>query len=397
MLPVAQKSRRLARIAPAPTSPAAGRGNAVSGRKRMTAHAAATIREHQWFLILSIAFVGSGYLIEWLSGVNDMMDLNLYSITLIAMLAMYVAGFAALHACWFMVAVRPHGSLIRAWWRDLSSKYCTRWHLGRVLLVMAPLTPFMNTFSSFKRAIPAFVPFSWDVAFMEADRALHGGVHPWELLQPLVGFPIVTVLINAMYHLWIFVLFGVVIWQAWSSNRNLRTQFLLSFVMIWVLLGAGMATWLSSAGPCYYASVTDSASPYQGLMSYLHDVHRTHELPALNVQQMLWDSYQSGEVSMVKGISAMPSMHVSTAVLMALVAWRANRWLGIALTIFAVIIQIGSVHLAWHYAIDGYVSAVLTVAIWWLVGRVFCRQAVPAVDLDFARNRAAIRPVLERG
>lgn len=149
-----------------------------------------------------------------------------------------------------------------------------------------------------------------------------------------------------------------------------------------------MATWLSSAGPCYYTTVTNSDSPYQGLMAYLYDVHGSYELPALNVQQMLWDSYRSGEVSMVKGISAMPSMHVATSVLFALVGWRANRWLGIALTIFAVIIQIGSVHLAWHYAIDGYVSAVLTVAIWWVVGRVFCRTKTPALGLN---------PIVERG
>ena len=38
------------------------------------------------------------------------------------------------------------------------------------------------------------------------------------------------------------------------------------------------------------------------------------------------------------------------------------------LTAFAVIIQIGSVHLGWHYAVDGYIGASLTLAVWFGVG-----------------------------
>jgi hypothetical protein len=38
-----------------------------------------------------------------------------------------------------------------------------------------------------------------------------------------------------------------------------------------------------------------------------------------------------------------------------------------------VVVQIGSVHLAWHYALDGYAAALLTLAIWraagWWVAR----------------------------
>ena len=61
-------------------------------------------------------------------------------------------------------------------------------------------------------------------------------------------------------------------------------------------------------------------------------------------------------------------MHVSISVLMALAAWRFHRAFGIAMTLFALFIQIGSVHLAWHYAIDGYLAAAVTVALWWISG-----------------------------
>ena len=68
------------------------------------------------------------------------------------------------------------------------------------------------------------------------------------------------------------------------------------------------------------------------------------------------------------GISAMPSMHVASSVLMALYASTHARWAGWAMWTFAALIMIGSVHLGWHYAIDGYFGAVIA---WcaWVIGR----------------------------
>ena len=69
----------------------------------------------------------------------------------------------------------------------------------------------------------------------------------------------------------------------------------------------------------------------------------------------------------------MPSMHVVTSLLIALVCWRINRPLGVAMVVFLVVILIGSVHLGYHYAIDGYAAIVITLAIWsgvgWLLRR----------------------------
>jgi membrane-associated phospholipid phosphatase len=83
---------------------------------------------------------------------------------------------------------------------------------------------------------------------------------------------------------------------------------------------------------------------------------------------MLWESYETSE-GMISGISAMPSMHVATAVLFFLCARGAGiAWLSWATGIFAVMIQIGSVLLAWHYAVDGYAGALLALGCWWLAG-----------------------------
>ncbi len=88
----------------------------------------------------------------------------------------------------------------------------------------------------------------------------------------------------------------------------------------------------------------------------------------LTVQEYLWAAYRDGTTSKGSDISAMPSLHVAMAVLMALGTWRINRWIGAGMWAYALMIQIGSVHLAWHYAIDGFLAAVLTVGIWRLTG-----------------------------
>ena len=91
---------------------------------------------------------------------------------------------------------------------------------------------------------------------------------------------------------------------------------------------------------------------------------------------MLWEAYNNKEIGQVKGISAMPSMHVSIAFLFALVGWRIHRISGIIFSVFAFLIMVGCVHLGWHYAIDGYVAIACIWLIWWAVGCLLNRFGV---------------------
>jgi membrane-associated phospholipid phosphatase len=87
---------------------------------------------------------------------------------------------------------------------------------------------------------------------------------------------------------------------------------------------------------------------------------------SLDTQQLLWDGYtgKSGAI----GISAFPSMHNASTLLFALATWKRSRGLGIAYGIYTVIILVGSVHLGWHYAVDGYAGLALAGLCWWLSG-----------------------------
>jgi hypothetical protein len=76
------------------------------------------------------------------------------------------------------------------------------------------------------------------------------------------------------------------------------------------------------------------------------------------------------------GISAMPSLHVGIAVLEALfVRQRFPKFQWVAWA-FVGITYVGSIHLGWHYATDGILSAFFVVLIWivmrayvaWLAG-----------------------------
>jgi membrane-associated phospholipid phosphatase len=180
-----------------------------------------------------------------------------------------------------------------------------------------------------------------------------------------------------VYNSWFYLLALIWVWQAFTQrDRRLRQQFFLSLMLGWILLGSVAAVLFSSAGPCYFGRVTGLPDPYQPLMTYLNDANQVHGVWALGLQAALWRSYTLQEFSLLSGISAMPSMHVVLATLFALVCWRTNRWLGIVMSIYAALIMVGSVHLGWHYAIDGYAGAAGMMTIWYLVGRALSRRQI---------------------
>lgn len=257
------------------------------------------------------------------------------------------------------------------------SEFFTLSRLAHIAIPLLLLPIFSSAFSSYKSAIPALSPFSYDLALSELDRWVHFGYDPWQILQPLLGYPLVTATISYLYNLWLLVLYlfiYVIIYKA--SDLRFRMQYLLTFAALWIIVGSLMATGLSSAGPCYFEAVTGLPSPYAPLMAYLNEANESYRVWALDGQAYLWDAYSSTELSVGGGISAMPSMHVAIATLQALAAWRLGRKVGWLLTAYLPVILLGSVHLGWHYALDGYVSMALTVALWFGMGRLLARTRI---------------------
>ena len=232
---------------------------------------------------------------------------------------------------------------------------------------------------------------------MVLDRWLHGGIDPWQIIDPLLGGALTTFVLNVVYNLWFFIMFAALFWFMFlAKNEVLRLRFFLSFVLCWAINGSLLAMLFASSGPGFFQYLyPDQTNPYQGLMESLRAADQVYPVWALGTQQVLWDIYQSGELGVGGGISAMPSMHVSIACLIFLVAREYGRKASILGGVFLLVILLGSVRLAWHYAIDGYLS-MLTSGVIWLLSGYFANWADGFAN-DSDRSTKAIQSSVSSG
>jgi len=246
---------------------------------------------------------------------------------------------------------------------------------ARALLAAVPLilisVILLPLFSSMKSMIPLFTDYTWDARFAAWDRALFFGTDPWKLLWPLLGNPWVTAGIAVFYHLWILLLYlgSVFVILDGRVNAVLRRRFFLSYVLAWALLGCVMATAFASVGPVFAQTLVglDSFAPQ---MDLLREGSQKVPLMTLPVQDMLLERFYADERGLGSGITAMPSLHVAIAFLFWLTMRRIDRRAGRWFFAFFVVIWVGSVHLAYHYALDGLASVLGVLAIWRVSGAV---------------------------
>jgi PAP2 superfamily len=335
-----------------------------------------SLRAHSLFIVIVAAHVAVAYAAPWVIQVSAPFSIDLYGDTFAVLTATALVVLAAAYVCRVMVVTRPD-RLARHLWQDLSTNYITVERICSALPVFLMIPIASATFSYLKSMIPAVAPFSWDPLLADWDRVLHGGYHPWELLQPLLGHPYITFAVNLVYNLWFLVLYGVMFWQTFSIARpRLRMRFVLTLVLVWIVLGNLAAGLLSSGGPVYYGRLTGLPDPFAALMEYLRAANEILPIWAVTTQDYVWDLYVQGTFDLGSGISAMPSIHVATSFSFVLIGFATGRRLGIAFSLFAAFILIGSVHLGWHYAIDGYVSILATWLIWIGLGRLLERPFV---------------------
>lgn len=104
-------------------------------------------------------------------------------------------------------------------------------------------------------------------------------------------------------------------------------------------------------------------------MEQLHEWHDHKALHSIKAMEYLLAS--RGSDNFGAGISAMPSLHVAIAFLTVQVAFsRSKRWsLRFAALAYFLVILVGSVHLGWHYLLDGLVSIAAMVPLWIRAGK----------------------------
>ena len=214
---------------------------------------------------------------------------------------------------------------------------------------------------SLKQAIPYINPFWADPALIRLDRLLFFGHDAWQVthaLVPATG----TRVIDGLYAVWHPVQIGFCMAIVLLFDRRLQLQAVLSFQLAWLLVGNLLAISLASVGPIFVAD-------FWGRNDFLPMVAQLQNEGAVRTvfsSAYLLESH--GTNAFGGGISAMPSMHVAIVVLVALFLRKrlpVLQWFAWA---FAAVTYLGSIHLGYHYATDGIVSAFFVVLIWKTTG-----------------------------
>lgn len=347
----------------------------LGGTRSLSDSLVEELRLYLPFVVLTIVYVAAVRLVAGAAGLDSLFTLELYSSPMLAsaLLAIFFGVVAYTGYLGLVVRERhPIGRMLR----EFSSNYLVAPMLVRLIVCLAVLPLFVSAFTSFKGMIPLLHHFQFDHAAAEADRILHFGIDPWRITHALFGGVIPTFAIAVVYNAWFIILWLFVAYHLfWIGDRRAAARYLLAWVLCWIVVGSIFALLLSSAGPAFYGRVADGPDLFAPLMARLHYINDTlaamhfPDPGFLREQAYIWSRYTNTETTLGSGISAMPSMHVSMAVLMALRARHIHRRLGWLMWGFAALIMIGSVHLAWHYAVDGYVAALLTVVLWVLAGK----------------------------
>jgi PAP2 superfamily len=313
------------------------------------------------FVLLSLLFIASGAIF--------LPNPNLFSAATIVQLLI----FSGLSLCFALVAhVTAKFAETRSVAATIDYAFKTllaRRNLARALPSVLLVGVFMFTFPTFKSQIPQLNPFSWDPAIAAFDRTLHFGHAPWELFASLTGYGRFTSDIDHFYYLWFPVIFTTTAAVALiPGHSDARHRYLLSFLLSWIVIGCVLAVAFSSAGPIYFDRLHGGTSEFTALTRNLEAVNALSPLQTIAIRDQLWQAYSAPSNDVISGISAMPSMHNAICVLMFLAARHAGKALAWAAGVFALAIFVGSVHLGWHYASDGYLAAILVACIWKFTG-----------------------------
>jgi hypothetical protein len=256
--------------------------------------------------------------------------------------------------------------------RALVSGFGRRWRDDRMFCLVWPVVLFlllMPTFNAFKQRILPQAGFSYDAKLAELDRLLLG-TDPGAWLHRTVGSPAMTRLFDAAYHSWFVpTTLGLCLVGLCATPRT-RCQYVTAYVAVWIVLGGMLAYLFPAAGPAFYRDLVDpaGAAPFVAVQQQLVAGTSGGFLTSIHNQAYLLQNLDNPTLVVGGGVSAIPSIHNAMAVLFAIVSFRINRVLGLAMSAFAAFIWIASVYLNWHYAVDGLAGGLGAIVLWKLSG-----------------------------
>ena len=253
--------------------------------------------------------------------------------------------------------------------RALASAFARRWKDDRLSSLAWPVGLFLlllPAFNAFKQRVLPGAGFHYDRQLAELDRTLFG-TDPGLWLHQAIGSPATTRLFDAVYHSWFVpTTLGLCLVGLCATPRT-RCQYVTAYVAVWIILGGLLAYLFPAAGPAFYRDLAgpDGAASFVAVHQQLVSAGTSQGLlTSVYNQAYLLQNLDNPTLVVGGGISAIPSVHNAMAVLFALVSFRMNRALGLAMSAFAAFIWVASVYLNWHYAVDGLAGGIGAILIW---------------------------------
>lgn len=261
-------------------------------------------------------------------------------------------------------------------------------HKLPVMVLPAVVFPlFLASYTMTKTAIPFMVGYGWDRFWADADRFMLG-VDAWTISWSILS-PGLSLRLEWFYTMvWGIGLVFSGILVALYETRKVTARFFTAMMMTWLIGGCVMAYLTSAAGPVFVHLFDPTlASRYETLRSVLAEGLSSGSA-VLQSQEYLAAAVNERIARRGGGISAMPSMHVSTAMIVLLAFWH-RRWLRPIVLTFWALTLVGSVHTGYHYLLDGLIGSALAVLAWRIAGNsVFgLRSRGPAAPTGAAAAR----------
>ena len=332
---------------------------ALGTLKTFGTQTAAQIRADAGIYLFIAVYAAGGFLLMQAAGAGDRAAYALYAQQGVLMFGLLMPGVALVFDfCWIIHRFdRRRGLAFR---RVFSAARLARMAAGLCLLQAMAL--FFGTFTSLKNLLPLLHGgFPYDRLHADIDAALHGGVDPWLLLQPVLGSDVMRGIIEWNYNvLWFALCYGVLFFVATSPKaRHVRARYIFGFMLVWIVVGNVLAGLFLSAGPAFYGLVTGDVARFAAQLEFLARSGATGHSAAA-YQHYLWAGYEASRTGIGSGISAFPSVHVAVVCLNAFFLHAHSRKLAPLGYAYVVFLIASSVYLAWHYAIDGYAAFAVT-------------------------------------
>lgn len=268
-----------------------------------------------------------------------------YDITFVSIALLYLVINAAMMALQTRKTNEDSVLFGKQWRTKLKNNYF-HWHnLFDLIKVLVLLKLTLLIYCNIKQAIPFINPNIYDSQLLFLDRICHLGINPNTFSVKLLGNGVISGLMDRIYIAWYLVNPIVLAYFAIIPDRRMHVRFFTCCFAMWIFGGLS-AVIIPSLGPIY-----TNPEWFAGL-----------NIPFANrLQQLLMKHYHAAllhpekyKIFIYEGIAAFPSLHVGIIALFAFFIWSVNRKAGIGMLIYLGLIQIGSVLLGWHYAIDGY-------------------------------------------